>query len=290
MRPFSAKAFYAWHVGRETHHFARQQRMMLHWDMKNVGQREVIYLICQSQLGNDVTHIEIHTYCTTSPTAANSSALITALHCTHTMYKDRHRYLTSIWGLHELQQDDIFHPDYLWIVMTPTWIPFHPHEVICLSEETYGSTLAAVHLSRRTSSCLSESKRKSEMYLTLSRGMERRCGLFAAVKDIFCQCPGALCNLTLPLLPMPPTLSSWCGLCALSDITADTRQRERAERYYSLTFLCLFQPYQSSSSPARHMLCKVCGAKSGKLPLEKDIQLWMLSVTACKWTCLTVNQ
>lgn len=118
-----------------------------------------------------------------------------------------------------------------------------------------------VHLSRRTSPCLSKLKKKisnvshfqwgnlMQVWLTLLSGSR------ASVQPH---------PSSLPLLP--PTLSSWCGLCALSDITTDTRQRELVARYYSLTFLRLFQLYLSSSSLARHMPCKVCGAQSANRP------------------------
>lgn len=128
--------------------------------------------------------------------------------------------------------------------------------------------LAAVHLSTAASLCLSKPKRKYVMYLTLSRGMQRRCGLLALlVKDPVCQCPGALHNLTLP----PPALSSWCGPCALTDITADTRQRELVGPILLINIVAL-SPALSKLIPSGS--AQVCGAQSAKCPLEKKTDLW----------------
>lgn len=146
--------------------------------------------------------------------------------------------------------------------------------------------LAAVHLSRAASLCLSKPKRKYEMYLTLSKGMQHRCGSLALLlKDLVCQCPGALRNLTLP----PPTLSSWCGPCALTDITADTRQRERVGPILLINIFVL-GPVLSKLIRAGSL--QVCGAQSAKCPPEKKTDLWtgQLSVAACKWISPTVNQ
>lgn len=83
--------------------------------------------------------------------------------------------------------------------------------------------LAAVHLSRRASP--SSMNPKENMKCVSPSAWECNAGVaYAAVKDPLCQCPGALCSLTLLSL-LPPTLSGRCGLCALSDITAENRTK-----------------------------------------------------------------
>lgn len=94
-----------------------------------------------------------------------------------------------------------------------------------------------------------------------------RCGLCAAVKNPFCQCPGALRNLTLPFSDASRPLLAEVASVALSDITTDTGHRGLAGRYYSLTFLCLLQLIKTL---ALHLSCKVRGAESDKLLLDTD--------------------
>lgn len=144
-------------------------------------------------------------------------------YCTHRIYKDRYHYL-SIWGLWELQQDDILHSDYLWIVMMPKWIPFHPHEVICLSEETYGSCkpLSICQGAHHPASVLGKEnmRRISPSARECNAGVA--CMLLSKILSVSVQ---GLCATSPFLSPMPPTLFwlRWPLLhLVISPLTQDT--------------------------------------------------------------------
>lgn len=115
--------------------------------------------------------------------------------------------------LNKDMRDGSFHPDYLWIVMVPKWIPFQLREVICLLAGDIRLLLATVHLSRCTSSSASVNwKRKSETYLSVSKGMQCRCGSNTAVRAPLGLCPGA--SVQPHPSSLPPLQLMW-PLCTL---------------------------------------------------------------------------
>lgn len=151
--------------------------------------------------------------------------------------------------------------------MKPKWIPFHPHEVICLLGEEH-DTAPESHCPFFNAHIISENRKQTTEVSHPRRGNLTQVWLLL-VSEILSVSIQALCATSTFLCPSP-TLSSWCGLCALSDVTTDTRQSHLVARYYSLTFLHSFQLYLSSSCLAHLMPCKVLGAQSAKWSLGKD--------------------
>lgn len=238
--------------------------MMVLWDTENVRERELIQINYQVMFdmhtGFSLNISRTYYRCLCSTLWLSLCLSLYTHQIQYTKCKiHTHRCLTlrSSGGPHELQ-DDIFHLEYLWIVTMPnmnsissTW-----------SHQPFGGNMAPASRCPFVKMYITSVNCKKKNCISLLTWDSIAGVAHTALKDPFCQCPGALCDLTLPL-SLPPTLSSWCGL---SDITTDTWQRELAARYRSLTFLCLLQLYLSASFLAWHM---VSGAKSAKWPLEK---------------------
>lgn len=211
-------AFCALRVGRGS---PRQQGLMVQREAEYVRARQVI------------THIAPSTHVTSppasSPSAANSNtsaAPCSSHHRTYCTDTRTHTHPRSVRGLQEPQEDDIPHLTYLWCAMMPEWVPFHTHEVTGLLGERHMApaghcTFVKAHI---TSHQFTEGKLCNGSHPS---AWESEAGVaHAAVKDPLCQCAGASEQPHPSSLPLPPTLSRWSGLCALADITADTRRGE----------------------------------------------------------------
>ncbi len=107
--------------------------------------------------------------------------------------------------------------------MTPKWIPFHLHEVIGPQQRHMAPASRCPFVKAHiTLPQLSENKIWTVSHSRQGNATQVWLMLLSKIISLSVQ---GLCAASPFLSSLPPTLSSRCDPCALSDITADTRQR-----------------------------------------------------------------